>query len=108
MARNATDRDPSLYLELDRRQWRELRESMPLVLNEDELAELVREQGAVLHSMADGVLAVDADGIVRVVNDRARALLDIDAPVGTPADDLGLTAPADLAAKQAGLFDEGE
>ncbi|UCZ89897.1 type I pantothenate kinase [Gordonia sp. WA4-43] len=41
MARNATDRDPSLYLELDRRQWRELRESMPLVLNEDELAELV-------------------------------------------------------------------
>ncbi|AZZ82998.1 MULTISPECIES: type I pantothenate kinase [Gordonia] len=41
MARNASDRDPSLYLELDRRQWRELRESMPLVLNEDELAELV-------------------------------------------------------------------
>ncbi|WP_439032291.1 type I pantothenate kinase [Gordonia terrae] len=41
MARNATDRDPSLYLELDRRQWRELRESMPLVLTEDELAELV-------------------------------------------------------------------
>lgn len=43
MARNASDRDPpSLYLELDRRQWRELRESMPpLVLNESELAELV-------------------------------------------------------------------
>ena len=41
MARSASDRDPSLYLELDRRQWRELRESMPLVLNESELAELV-------------------------------------------------------------------
>ena len=41
MARNASDRDPSLYLELDRRQWRELRESMPLVLNESELSELV-------------------------------------------------------------------
>ena len=69
------------------RRWRRL----TLGLEPDELAELVREQGAVLHSMADGVLAVDADGIVRVVNDRARALLDIDAPVGTPADDLGLT-----------------
>ncbi|MFC9979276.1 ATP-binding protein [Gordonia sp. NPDC127522] len=69
------------------RRWRRL----TLGLEPDELAELVREQGAVLHSMADGVLAVDADGIVRVVNDRARALLDIDAPVGTPAGDLGLT-----------------
>ncbi|WP_078112495.1 sensor histidine kinase [Gordonia sp. IITR100] len=69
------------------RRWRRL----TLGLEPDELAELVREQGAVLHSMADGVLAVDADGIVRVVNDRARALLDINAPVGTPAGDLGLT-----------------
>ncbi|OCH82796.1 ATP-binding protein [Gordonia sp. UCD-TK1] len=69
------------------RRWRRL----TLGLEPDDLAELVREQGAVLHSMADGVLAVDADGIVRVVNDRARALLDINAPVGTPAGDLGLT-----------------
>ncbi|ETA08123.1 histidine kinase [Gordonia alkanivorans CGMCC 6845] len=69
------------------RRWRKL----TLGLESDELAELVREQGAVLHAMADGVLAVDADGIVRVVNDKARALLDIDAPVGTKAADLGLT-----------------
>lgn len=69
------------------RRWRRL----TLGLESDELAELVREQGAVLHSMADGVLAVDADGIVRVINDRARALLDIDAPAGTSAADLGLT-----------------
>ncbi|MFE0751711.1 ATP-binding protein [Gordonia sp. NPDC058843] len=69
------------------RRWRRL----TLGLEPDELAELVREQGAVLHSMADGVLAVDAEGIVRVVNDKARGLLDIDAPVGTPAADLGLT-----------------
>ncbi len=69
------------------RRWRRL----TLGLESDELAELVREQGAVLHSMADGVLAVDADGIVRVVNDRARALLAVDAPVGTPAADLGLS-----------------
>ena len=41
MARHTTDRDPSLYLELDRKQWRDLRQSMPMVLNENELAELV-------------------------------------------------------------------
>ncbi|GAB89854.1 type I pantothenate kinase [Gordonia rhizosphera] len=41
MARDTTGRDPSLYLELDRRQWRELRESMPMVLTDDELQQLV-------------------------------------------------------------------
>ncbi|MCH5642108.1 MULTISPECIES: type I pantothenate kinase [unclassified Gordonia (in: high G+C Gram-positive bacteria)] len=41
MARHTSDRDPSLYLELDRKQWRDLRQSMPMVLNEYELAELV-------------------------------------------------------------------
>lgn len=41
MARHTTGRDPSLYLELDRRQWRDLRESMPMVLNEAELDKLV-------------------------------------------------------------------
>ena len=53
MARHTTDRDPSLYLELDRKQWRDLRQSMPMVLNENELAELV---GAVVESAARGVL----------------------------------------------------
>ncbi|MGV9711557.1 ATP-binding protein [Gordonia sp. NPDC003424] len=69
------------------RRWRRL----TLGLEPDELTELVREQGAVLHSMADGVLAVDTAGVVRVVNDTARRLLDIDAPVGTPVADLGLS-----------------
>ncbi|MEP9392345.1 type I pantothenate kinase [Gordonia sp. VNQ95] len=41
MARHSSDRDPSLYMELDRKQWRELRESMPMVLNSDELDQLV-------------------------------------------------------------------
>ncbi|WP_448222939.1 type I pantothenate kinase [Gordonia iterans] len=41
MARLSSDRDPGLYLEFDRRQWRELRQSMPMVLNEDELEQLV-------------------------------------------------------------------
>ncbi|MDY6809709.1 type I pantothenate kinase [Gordonia sp. HNM0687] len=41
MARDTTGRDPSLYLELDRRQWRDLRESMPMVLTDAELQQLV-------------------------------------------------------------------
>ncbi|MGB3696461.1 MAG: type I pantothenate kinase [Gordonia sp. (in: high G+C Gram-positive bacteria)] len=41
MARLPHDRDPGLYLELDRKQWRELRQSMPMVLNETELDKLV-------------------------------------------------------------------
>ncbi|MDL9948222.1 type I pantothenate kinase [Gordonia sp. ABSL11-1] len=41
MARDTTGRDPSLYLELDRRQWRDLRESMPMVLTDTELQQLV-------------------------------------------------------------------
>ncbi|GAA1483070.1 sensor histidine kinase [Gordonia sinesedis] len=69
------------------RRWRRL----TLGLRPDELAGLVREQGAVLHSLADGVLAVDTAGVLRVVNDRARSLLDIDAPIGTPSAELGLT-----------------
>ncbi|MFT3663284.1 MAG: type I pantothenate kinase [Gordonia sp. (in: high G+C Gram-positive bacteria)] len=40
MARLSSDRDPGLYLELDRRQWRELRRSMPMVLTENELEQL--------------------------------------------------------------------
>lgn len=70
------------------RRWRRL----TLGLEPDDLAELVREQGAVLHSLDDGVLAVDADGVLRVANDKARQLLQVDAPPGTPVDDLGLTA----------------
>lgn len=69
------------------RRWQRL----TLGLQPDELAELVREQRAVLHAMADGVLAVDADGVVRVVNNKARQLLDITAPTGTAATDIGLT-----------------
>lgn len=69
------------------RRWRRL----TLGLEPDELTALVRERDAVLHSMADGVLAVDNAGIVRVINDKARGLLDIDAALGTPVDRLGLT-----------------
>lgn len=68
------------------RRWRRL----TLGLEPDQLAELLREQGAVLHSLADGVLAVDPAGTVRVVNDRARQLLDVTEPVGIAVDRLDL------------------
>ncbi|MGZ8178658.1 ATP-binding protein [Williamsia sp. SKLECPSW1] len=69
------------------RRWRRL----TLGLEPDQLSELVREQEAVLHSVGDGVLAVDAGGVVRVVNDRARELLALRGDVGDRVEDIGLT-----------------
>lgn len=69
------------------RRWRRL----TLSLEPEEMAELIREQDAVLHSGAEGVIAIDADGIARVINERARELLGIAAAPGTPLGDLGLT-----------------
>ncbi|WP_083612468.1 ATP-binding protein [Mycobacterium sp. ST-F2] len=70
------------------RRWRRL----TLSLEPEEMAELIREQNAVLHSGAEGVVAIDAGGIVRVINERARELLGITAGPGVPIADLGLTA----------------
>lgn len=69
------------------RRWRRL----TLGLQPDELVALVGEQRAVLHALADGVLAVDRDGRLRVINDKARQLLSIDDPIGTARTDLPLT-----------------
>ncbi|MGV7636914.1 histidine kinase, partial [Mycobacterium kansasii] len=55
------------------------------------MAELIREQNAVLYSGSEGVIAIDAKGVVRVINDRARDLLGVTAATGTPLTDLGLT-----------------
>lgn len=69
------------------RRWQRL----TLGLQPDQLAELVRNQGAVLHSLSDGVLAVDATGVVRVANETACELLSLHHPVGRPVDGIGLT-----------------
>lgn len=69
------------------RRWRRL----TLGLQPDELVDLVTEQRAVLGSLADGVLAVGRDGRLRVINDRARELLDIAAPIDTPKNELSLS-----------------
>ena len=69
------------------RRWRRL----TLGLQPDELVDLVTEQRAVLGSLADGVLAIGRDGRLRVINDRARELLDIAAPIDTPKNELSLS-----------------
>lgn len=69
------------------RRWRRL----TLGLEPEEMAELIREQNAVLYSGSEGVIAIDAQGVARVINDRARELLGVTAEAGTPLADLGLT-----------------
>lgn len=69
------------------RRWKRL----TLGLEPEELAELVREQEAVLHGIGEGVVAIDTDGVVTVVNDEARALLSIDGKPGMRVERIGLT-----------------
>ncbi|MFC9999195.1 ATP-binding protein [Nocardia sp. NPDC127526] len=64
---------------------------LTLGLEPSELAELVREQDAVLHGIGEGVVAVDARWRVTVVNDEARRLLGIDPGNGDAVDGIGLT-----------------
>jgi two-component system CitB family sensor kinase len=69
------------------RRWR----GLTLGLEPAELAELVREQAAVLHGIGEGVLAVDTSWKTTVVNDEACRLLSIDGESGRPVEDVGLT-----------------
>ncbi|MFI9274283.1 ATP-binding protein [Kitasatospora sp. NPDC052896] len=55
-----------------------------------ELADLLREQQAVLHGVGDGVLAVDPDDRVTVCNEEAARLLGGPLPPGTRLADAGL------------------
>ncbi|WP_019544559.1 sensor histidine kinase [Streptomyces sulphureus] len=70
------------------RRWKRL----TLGLEPDQLAALVQEQEAVLHGIGEGVLALDARGVVTVANDEVRALLSSAAVPGRRVDALGLTA----------------
>ncbi|GAA3546892.1 ATPase [Aeromicrobium flavum] len=57
----------------------------------DEIATLADHRYALLHSIREGVVAVDNAGTVTVMNDAARRLLDVSGdPVGRPIDTLGL------------------
>ncbi len=63
---------------------------LTLGLQPAELAELVREQAAVLHGIGEGVVAVDTRWRTTVVNDEARRLLGIGEVGGRPVDEIGL------------------
>jgi two-component system CitB family sensor kinase len=78
------------------RRWRRL----TLGLEPEEMAELIREQHAVLYSGAEGVVALDARRVARVINPRARELLGITAGPGTALAELGLTERVRAVAEQ--------
>lgn len=60
-------------------------------LGEQELARMYEYYSAVLHSVREGLLLLDGEGIVQLVNDEARRLLDLPADVlGRPVEGLGL------------------
>ncbi|MDI2031981.1 sensor histidine kinase [Saccharopolyspora sp. TS4A08] len=61
-----------------------------LGLEPQELAELVRQREAVLYGIGEGVLAVDAAGLVSVRNREAERLLGVPLEVGAPVADLDL------------------
>jgi sensor histidine kinase regulating citrate/malate metabolism len=61
------------------------------------LADMVDYHHAVLHAVREGLLLIDREQRVRLVNDEARRLLDLDGdPVGRHVSELGL--PAELTA----------
>jgi two-component system CitB family sensor kinase len=70
-----------------RRRW----ERVTLGLQPEELTELVRAQSAVLEGVDDGVLSLDTDEVVRVLNPAAQTLLQVQDAVGRPLADLGLS-----------------
>jgi two-component system, CitB family, sensor kinase len=60
-------------------------------LEPEQLAQLVREQEAVLHGVGEGIVGVDAHGVVTVVNADATRLLDLHGGAGDRVDEIGLT-----------------
>ena len=67
-------------------------------MGEREITRMYEYYSAVLHAVREGLLLLDGDGRVQLVNDEARRLLDLpDDVVGPPVDDLGL-APGLVAA----------
>jgi two-component system CitB family sensor kinase len=55
----------------------------------EEIAALVQEREAMLHSIREGLITLDHDGRVTLINDEARRLIPLDGdPVGRPIHDL--------------------
>ena len=55
----------------------------------DEIAALVQEREAMLHGIREGVITLDRDGRVTLINDQARRLIPLDGdPIGRPIDEV--------------------
>ena len=55
----------------------------------EEIAALVQEREAMLHGIREGVITLDRDGRVTLINDEARRLIPLDGdPVGRPIDEV--------------------
>jgi two-component system CitB family sensor kinase len=55
----------------------------------EEIAALVQEREAMLHGIREGVITLDRDGRVTLINDQARRLIPLDAdPIGRPIQEL--------------------
>ncbi|GAA3859935.1 ATP-binding protein [Leifsonia kafniensis] len=69
-----------------------------LGLEPEQIARLAEHREAMLHGIREGVIAVDADGVITLANDSAHALLSLpDDAEGRSIDDVGLDAEAVLA-----------
>ncbi|MGL4831345.1 MAG: sensor histidine kinase [Propionibacteriaceae bacterium] len=71
--------------------WRRLRASTH-GLDPEQMADLLREHAAILGGAMDGIIATDAQGRVRVVNDAATRYIGRSIAIGTLATESGLPA----------------
>ncbi len=71
--------------------WRRLRASTH-GLDPEQMADLLREHAAILGGAMDGIIATDAEGRVRIVNDAAQRYIGRSIEVGTSASESGLPA----------------
>ncbi|HEY8913775.1 sensor histidine kinase [Lacisediminihabitans sp.] len=77
-----------------------------LGLEPDQIARLVEHREAMLHGIREGVVAVDADGLITLANDSARRLLTLpDDAEGRRIDEVGLDDDAVRALRSHGGHD---
>ncbi|TFD50212.1 PAS domain-containing protein [Cryobacterium frigoriphilum] len=77
-----------------------------LGLEPDQIARLVEHREAMIHGIREGIIAVDADGIITLVNDSARSLLGLPGTAeGSRIDEVGLEAAAVQALSSHGIDD---
>jgi sensor histidine kinase regulating citrate/malate metabolism len=77
-----------------------------LGLEPDQIARLVEHREAMIHGIREGIISVDADGIITLVNDSARSLLGLPPnSEGSRVDEVGLESAAVRALRSHGIDD---